>query len=306
VVFTQGGKVTLLLNREGSPKVSTVAAAGAPLFADLENRGRDELIVGGRVFRNKANGEFAVGAIPAGGLEAGVWTVADFDSDGRSDLAAVSGDGAVHLLKNRTETKNRWMRVALDGKKAPKLSPVAEVEVKAGTRYQKKIYRGVPLLFGLRADATVDTIRITWPNGLIQNEMKQPANQSHRYEEEERLSGSCPMIWTWNGKQFEYITDVLGVAPLGASAGDGTYFPTDHDEYIQIPGEALVADGGRYEIRITEELSEIAYLDQIELIAVDHPADTDIFVNDKFQGPPFPEFRLFGARERLSRLGDRR
>ena len=47
------------------------------------------------------------------------------------------------------------------------------------------------------------------------------------------------MIWTWNGREFQFITDVLGVAPLGASDGDGTYFPVDHDEYVQIPGAAL-------------------------------------------------------------------
>ncbi|MCP5117675.1 MAG: hypothetical protein GY953_43180, partial [bacterium] len=249
--------------------------------------------------RNQSLGKFGTGSIPDGGIEAPVWAAADFDSDGRLDLAAVDSGGAVHLLKNRTATKHRWIRVALAGKKAPKLAPIAEVEVKAGTRYQKKIYHGYPLLFGLRTDATVDTIRITWPNGLLQNEMKQAANQSHRYEEEERLSGSCPMIWTWNGTEFQYITDVLGVAPLGASAGDGTYFPTDHDEYIQIPGEALKAERGRYEVRITEELSEVAYLDQVELIAVDHPAEVDVFVNDKFIGQPFPEFRLYGASKRL-------
>ena len=80
------------------------------------------------------------------------------------------------------------------------------------------------------------------------------------------------MIFTWDGKQFEFITDVLGVAPLGASSGDGKYFPVDHDEYVQIPGEALAANDGHYEIRITEELREVSYLDQMRLIAVDHPA----------------------------------
>ena len=43
------------------------------------------------------------------------------------------------------------------------------------------------------------------------------------------------MIWTWNGREFEFVTDVLGVAPLGASDGEGSYFPVDHDEYVQIP-----------------------------------------------------------------------
>ena len=28
------------------------------------------------------------------------------------------------------------------------------------------------------------------------------------------------MIWTWDGHEFRFITDVLGVAPLGASDGE--------------------------------------------------------------------------------------
>jgi ASPIC and UnbV. len=68
------------------------------------------------------------------------------------------------------------------------------------------------LLIGLGTEKLADTVRITWPNGLIQNEIKQPARKQARYEEAQRLSGSCPNIWTWNGREFEYITDVLGVA----------------------------------------------------------------------------------------------
>ena len=79
--------------------------------------------------------------------------------------------------------------------------------------------------FSTSAPCTVDVVRITWPNGLIQNEINQAANSAASYEEAQRLSGSCPMIWTWNGREFEFITDVLGVAPLGASDGDGTLLP---------------------------------------------------------------------------------
>jgi hypothetical protein len=107
------------------------------------------------------------------------------------------------------------------------------------------------------------------------------------------------MIFTWNGRRFEFVTDVLGVAPLGASAGDGTFFATDHDEYISIPGESLVPRGGRLEVRITEELSEVTYLDHVRLLAVDHPRELEVFSNDKWKGPPYPEFRLFGAARRL-------
>jgi len=72
-----------------------------------------------------------------------------------------------------------------------------------------------------------------------------------------------------------------------------------HDEYVQIPGESLVPKNGKYLIHITEELREVSYLDAFKLIAVDHPKDVDIFTNDKFKGPPFPEFRLFGVKDRI-------
>jgi hypothetical protein len=107
------------------------------------------------------------------------------------------------------------------------------------------------------------------------------------------------MIWTWNGRAMQFVTDVLGVAPLGASDGEGTYFPVNHVEYVSIPGAALAAVDGRYDIRVTEELSEVSYLDQIQLLAVDHPASTEIFTNEKFKGPPYPEFRLFGVARRI-------
>src|SRR5262249_46246753 len=109
----------------------------------------------------------------------------------------------------------------------------------------------------------------------------------------------CPMIFTWNGQRFEFITDVLGVAPLGASSGDGEYFPVDHDEYVSIPGNLLQARDGFYDIRVTEELREVSYIDQIKLIALDHPTKTAILTNEKFKSPPFPEFRLYGVDRKI-------
>jgi hypothetical protein len=296
LVALSAAKGELIENRQGGlTTLRSVDATAPAALADLENRGYQDLVTSGAVFRNEGKGEFK----PAGGVASAiVMTAADFTGDGRVDLAVIGGDGALHVYENQTATRNNWLRIGISGVKNLKLATGATVEVKTGASYQKQIYQGVPLVFGLGGYKDVDTVRITWPNGLIQNEPKQPILTALNIKEAQRLSGSCPMIFTWNGKKFQFITDVLGVAPLGASSGDGRYFPVDHVEYVQVSGESLAERDGQYEIRITEELREVSYLDQVRLMALDHRAGTEIFTNEKFKSPPFPEFRLYGADRR--------
>jgi hypothetical protein len=227
-------------------------------------------------------------------------TRADFNGDKREDYAQIAADGTVHIFQNASPNEN-WMTVRITGVKNIKTGADATVEMKSGAYYQKRVYDGTPLAFALDSRAEADAIRITWPNGLIQNEAHQKA-EALTIPEAQRLSGSCPMIFTWNGHAYQFISDVLGVAPLGASSGDGNYFPVDHDEYIQIPGSALQAKNGKYSVHITEELHEVSYLDQVQLIAVDHPASQSIYTNDKFKSPPYPEFRLFGSAKKIHPL----
>ncbi len=226
---------------------------------------------------------------------------ADFNGDGREDYALVGSDGSVHLYTNAS-TGQKSLAVRIEGVKNLKAGTDATVEMKSGAYYAKRIYNGIPIAFAMDSRSEADTIRITWPNGLIQNETGRAAGKLLNIQEAQRLSGSCPMIFAWNGQQFQFITDVLGVAPLGASSGDGSYFPVQHSEYIKIPGSALKAGGGSYNIHITEELHEVSYLDKVQLIAVDHPADVDVYTNDKFKSPPYPEFRLFGATQKVHPL----
>jgi Flp pilus assembly protein TadD len=299
-------EISLLRNKEGAlekePQGFSLATA-FPAFIDFDNRGRADVLTAGEGLmftkHNLGNAFSAENSYIDGGPVVARMIAGDWDQDGREDLASIAFGGAVEQLRNETETGNSWVGVSLEGVKNMKLAPGARVEVKAGSRYQKQTYQGSPLIFGLGTAKQIDTVRITWPNGLIQNETKQPVNQRLKFKEAQRLSGSCPMIFTWNGKEFQFITDVLGVAPLGASLGDGQYFPVDHDEFVQIPADALKPVSGKYEVRITEELREVAFFDQVKLIAVDHPASAGIFTNDKFKSPPFPEFRLFGVDERI-------
>jgi len=270
------GETEWLANEHG-----TLSAAGSiprtVVFIDLQN-----------------SGVLSPGVV---GADVAAAASADIDGDGRADLLTLSRDGAAALMRNTTAVDNHWATLSLTGVKSAKLARGARVEVKAGAHYQKRLYQGAPLHFGLGGQESIDTVRITWTNGMIQNEMSLVVDQAHAWDEKPRLSGSCPMIYTWNGEEFEYISEVLGVAPLGASLGGGQFFPVDHDEYVFLRGAQLVPRDGFYEVRITEELREVAYLDQVRLLVLDHPQDVEIYSNEKFKAPPFPEFELFEVRE---------
>ncbi len=316
---------------EPLPALPALAPAAPRLTAlDADGDGWIDLAVGAAVLKNDRGQRFVGSGFPASpaiwiddlgsGLpralkrNAAALTAADFNGDGRIDVAEVAADGTLSRLENRSASSPRVLPLALEGVKNLKLAPGAEVEVKSGALYSKQTYRGVPLLFGLGARAAVDTVRVTWPNGMIQNETKiasraagtsTPPTPPESIREAPRLSGSCPMIFTWNGARFEFVSDVLGVAPLGASAGDGVYFPVDHDEHVKIPRGGLVAVDGRYEMRITEELREVTYLDQVRLLAIDHPPDVEVLPNDRFEDPPFTPFALYGIQRKLRPIAAR-
>src|SRR5690349_14465278 len=121
--------------------------------------------------------------------------------------------------------------------------------------------------------------RITWPNGVPQNAI-QPKRDT-MIMELQSLHTSCPYLYSWNGEKFVFATDLLWAAPMGLPDPSGGYVPSREWEYIKIPAKALQPKDGRYELRVTEELWETAYFDEIELIAVDHPAEFEVFTNEK-------------------------
>jgi tetratricopeptide (TPR) repeat protein len=312
IAGTSSGSVLILNRPDNDGRIGDLTGMPVPLpaspvlgFADLGGRGALDLVTADAIYRNLGQGRFAQEpeapfkdrqGTPVRYVAA---VEGNFDRNGSTDLIGVGADGRLWKNSNPSSRTLRWIEVSLTGTTNLKIALGSVVEVKAGSLYQKRIFAGIPLFFGLAGYNQIETIRITWPNATIQNEVNQVAGKRYPYREARQLSGSCPMIFTWNGHRFEFITDVLGVAPLGASLGDGQYFPVDHDEYIQIPGESLVAVNGQYEIRITEELREVSYLDKVQLIALDHPENTEIFTNDKFKGPPFPEFKLYSSDRRI-------
>jgi hypothetical protein len=63
---------------------------------------------------------------------------------------------------------------------------------------------------------------------------------------------------------------------------------------------------GRYELRVTNELEEVLYLDRLRLVAIDHPEDVLVFPDEGMTTPPKAE-RLLAARDpRAPRAFDHR
>jgi len=171
----------------------------------------------------------------------------------------------------------------------------AKVEMRAGDLYQSRVVTDPNIYFGLGNRSKADVIRITWTNGVPQNILLPEADQS--LIEEQVLKGSCPFLYTWNGKHYEFVKDItwrsaLGM-PLGIMGGNTMYaFADASDDYIRIPGEMLREEDGTYRIQVTSELWETIYMDRIRLVAVDHPDTVDIFVPEQFTPPPFPGMDL--------------
>ena len=182
----------------------------------------------------------------------------------------------------------------------------AVVELRAGSIYRRIYWRGGSQLAGIGTRKWADVVRVTWPNGTIQTDLDVEAGYQPLIDgegfgvQEEGLVGSCPFLYTWNGNEFEFISDVLGITPLGLPMAPGKLVPPDHDEYVLVRGDQLVERNGSLELRFTEELREVTYLDRARLDVVDHPADVSIFPDERFCFPPFPPAHLHTVQGELA------
>ncbi|MCB1127499.1 MAG: hypothetical protein KDM81_13480, partial [Verrucomicrobiae bacterium] len=114
-------------------------------------------------------------------------------------------------------------------------------------------------------------------------------------------AGSCPYLYAWDGQGFRFVSDMLGSAPMGLRVTDNGFIDADPFEYIALGDEgSFPLRDGRYVVQITEELREVLYLDQSELVVVDHPAGTEVHTTDKLRpSAPFPKSELWTLGNRI-------
>ncbi|HAX93063.1 MAG TPA: hypothetical protein DCY25_03785 [Bacteroidales bacterium] len=235
-------------------------------------------------------------------------TVFDYNDDGDLD-AVISGlHGRVTLLRNDGGNNNHFITMKLVGLKAGSAKNNhfgigAKVEIRAGDQYQVLVVTDPQVHFGLGNKPRADIIRIRWTNGVPQNIFLPGSDQA--LIEEQTLKGSCPFLYTWDGDKYIFVKDILwrsGLGmPTGIMGGNTSYaFADASDDYLKIPGEFMKPDKGRYSIQVTSELWETIYIDQLELVAVDHPGNTEIYVPEQFSPPPFPGKKIIKISEKIS------
>ncbi len=223
--------------------------------------------------------------------------VRDLDGDGAQDLLGVATSGVA--LHHGVSKPGHSIQLALMGRKSQRQGIGAVIEVRAGGRYERRRYQGHHETFGLGQNKVPEIVRITWPNGVVQNLIDSGGDGVISVTEVERDPGSCPLLYTWNGTRYEFVTDVLGVTPLGLPIEEGRFVIPDHDELVRIEESQLQAVDGEYRIEITEELREVTYLDRAQLWVVDHPADVEVHPEERFTFPPFPPPHVHTVREPL-------
>jgi hypothetical protein len=96
-------------------------------------------------------------------------------------------------------------------------------------------------------------------------------------------------MFAWNGEKMEFVTDVLWKSPLGLriNAQDTAGVMTTED-WVKIRGDQLQPRDGMYDVRVTAELWETHFFDHVSLMVVDHPEDTEVFIDERFAFPPPP------------------
>ena len=139
-----------------------------------------------------------------------------------------------------------------------------------------------PIVLGLGDKAEAPLLRIRWPDGVMQCELNVAADKTLTLAEQSRKTGSCPVLFTWNGSQFECVGDFLGTSGLGFLLGPGAHAQPDRDEAVAIGPDQLQEVAGAYRLSVTEPMDEVAYLDKLALDVVDRPPGSSVGLDERF------------------------
>ena len=231
--------------------------------------------------------------------------IADLRGNGSPDLVVTQAEGPPLLLENVGANKNSWMQIDFKPLNDNKSAIGTKVELYAGALYQKWEISGasgylsqsaMPMIAGLGVEKRTDAVRLLWPTGVPQDEIDLTARKLQMIEELDRRGSSCPILFSWNGREYEFIADMIGPGVVGHWVAPGERDVPDPDEYLKVPAKSVRLKNGLLSFRFMEPMEETVYLDQVKLLAIDHPANIEVNANERFvSAPPFPEFRVIAT-----------
>jgi Tfp pilus assembly protein PilF len=269
--------------------------------ADLDNNGAIDLLLGrvasaagskmqgALIWLGDTNGNLISESNTT--VPAMVFDAADLNADGRLDLLGLSENGQPIQAVNHGSKNYHWQIVrprakqAVGDQRINSFGVGGEIEIRSGLLVQMQPITGPQIHFGLGEQTSVDVARILWPNGSVRAEFALKADQE--VVTEQRLKGSCPFLFAYNGRGMEFVKDAV---PWGSAIGlrinnIGTASVAATEEWYKIARDQLVPHDGYYDLRITGELWETYYYDYLALMVVDHPAGTEVFTDERFVVP---------------------
>jgi tetratricopeptide (TPR) repeat protein len=280
---------------------ATPPGSARVIVADLDNNGALDLVTAARGGTRMWLADEALAMQPLEAAPQGeVFSVLDVNGDGRLDLAGVAGGRPARFI-GRGEAAYHWKLIRVRAQQNAGDQRInswgigGEIEVRAGLLVQKQALTGGPVHVGLGDRSAIDVARIVWPNGVPQAEFDGSVDEA--IVAEQRLKGSCPWVFAYDGREMQFVTDFLWRSPLGLRINaQDTAGTAQTEDWVRIRGDQLVARDGFYDVRITAELWETHFFDHVSLLVVDHPDDTEVFVDERFSAtePPRLEVKAYG------------
>jgi len=173
----------------------------------------------------------------------------DFDNDGTTDVL-IDRQNHAALCCCAMKAAIRITGCAFRSRDWPTTRGAigTKVEVFAGGNRQKFEIAGSNgylgqnspyLTVGLGDSKDADIVRMTWPTGVLQDEINVAGDKEQKFLEIDRRGSSCPTLFVWNGERYEFVADMLGAGVVGSLGG-----PTNADiprpvEYIKSNRNAI-------------------------------------------------------------------
>jgi len=269
-----------------------------------------------RVLRNRGDGSFE-DVSHALGLDKvklsaprGLIAVED---NGAADLIVTQLNAPPVLLRNVGANKNHSVRLDLTGFADNKTALGAKVEVFASGHWQKWELAGASgyqtqnppqILVGLGDADHIDMLRILWPTGVLQDEIDLPHTPVIAMKEVDRRGSSCPVLFAWDGHKYKLVTDVIGAAVVGHWFTPTRRNTPNPGEWIKVDGAQLAPVNGKMSLRFIEPMEEVNYIDQLRLIAVDHPESVEVNPDERFlDDPPFASGQVVASQGARTPVG---